>query len=76
MSSNETISTFDSNGNCIHFKTSDGFESWHEYDSNGNLIHYKNSNGFEQWFWEGKLTEDPINILLLQNQLREKAVIS
>ena len=38
---------YDNNGNCIHYKNSDGYESWREYDTNGNLIHYKDSNGNE-----------------------------
>jgi YD repeat-containing protein len=63
---------YDSNGKLIHFKTSDGVEYWHEYDANGNYIHFKNSDGFEEWFWEGKLTEDPIKILLLNSQLCSK----
>ena len=41
---------YDSNGNMIHSKTSNGFECWHEYDSNGNTIHSKTSNGFECWY--------------------------
>ena len=35
--------------NEIHFKDSDGFESWSEYDSNGKITHSKNSNGDEFW---------------------------
>ena len=41
---------YDSNGNEIHRKNSDGYEEWCEYDSNGNLIHYKNSKGEEWWY--------------------------
>ena len=40
---------YDSNGNEIHSKDSDGDEIWREYDNNGNLIHCKNSDGFEYW---------------------------
>ena len=36
---------FDSNGNIIHYKRSDGYEYWKEYDSNNNCIHYKKSSG-------------------------------
>jgi|688.fasta_scaffold1928994_1 YD repeat-containing protein len=44
------IDEYDSNGNLIHSKDSDGFETWHEYDANGNLIHYKSSGGVESWY--------------------------
>ena len=40
----------DGNGKVIHFKNSDGFESWSKYDSKGNLNHFKKSNGFESWY--------------------------
>lgn len=40
---------YDSNGNKIHFKDSDGYEAWYEYDSNGNRIHSKDSEGEESW---------------------------
>ena len=40
---------FDSDGNLIYSKDSDGNEYWYEYDSNGNEIHYKNSDGYECW---------------------------
>jgi YD repeat-containing protein len=43
------IREYDSNGNLIHYKDSDGYEEWNEYDSNGNIIHYKDSNGYECW---------------------------
>ena len=29
---------YDKNGNLIHFKDSNGYESWNEYDSNGKWI--------------------------------------
>ena len=38
---------YDENGNVVHYKDSNGYESWREYDTNGNLIHYKDSNGNE-----------------------------
>ena len=41
--------TRDSKGNLIHYKTSNGYESWQEYDERDNVIHYKNSDGFEVW---------------------------
>ena len=44
------VKKFDKNGNEIYFKSSDGYEFWHEYDENGNCIHFKNSDGYEQWF--------------------------
>ena len=47
------ISVFNSNGNMIHYKDSNGYEFWKEYDSNGNMIHYKNSNGYEFWYHNG-----------------------
>jgi YD repeat-containing protein len=47
---NGNESWYDSNGNMVHSKDSDGYESWREYDSNGNMIHYKDSNGYECWF--------------------------
>lgn len=33
---------YDSNGNLIYYKSSNGYEYWKEYDSNNNCIHYKN----------------------------------
>jgi YD repeat-containing protein len=63
---------YDSNGDLIHFRDSHGFENWWEYDSNGNRIHFKTNNGLEQWFWEGRVTEDPIKILILETQLHSK----
>ena len=41
---------YDSNGNKIHYKDSNGYEAWYEYDSNGNVTHYKTSNGDEAWY--------------------------
>jgi YD repeat-containing protein len=46
---NGFIREYDSKGNVIHIKNSNGFEKWREYDSNGNCIHSKNSDGFESW---------------------------
>jgi len=40
---------YDSKGNCIHIKQSDGIEVWKEYDNKGNLVHIKRSNGLEFW---------------------------
>ena len=47
---NGNLYEYDSNGNLIHYKKSNGFESWREYDSHGKLIHYKNSDGYEYWY--------------------------
>ena len=41
---------YDSNGNEIHYKNSNGYEWWSEYDINGKLIHFKNSTGCEEWY--------------------------
>ena len=46
----DSITEYDSKGNEIHFKDSDGFEYWHEYDSKGNQIHSKDSGGREDWY--------------------------
>ncbi len=43
------VKEYDTNGNLIHYKDSNGYEYWDEYDTNGNLIHYKDSNGYEEW---------------------------
>jgi hypothetical protein len=64
---------YDANGKCIHYKNSGGYEWWREFDSNGNQIHYKNNKGDENWYWEGKVTDDPVKILLLSSQLHSKA---
>ncbi|MBQ3824906.1 MAG: hypothetical protein II811_02085, partial [Spirochaetaceae bacterium] len=45
-----SMAEYDSKGNEIYFKNSNGFERWSEYDSKGNKIHYKNSNGVEEWY--------------------------
>ena len=42
--------TYDSNGNLIHSKWTNGFERWREFDSNGKLVHVKYSNGEEEWY--------------------------
>ena len=44
-----SVIEYDSNGNLIHSKDSDGDEKWYEYDSNGNQIHYKDNDGEEYW---------------------------
>jgi hypothetical protein len=49
MSNTEPVNKYDSNGNLIHSKYSDGYEAWYEFDSDGNCIHYKNSSGHENW---------------------------
>jgi hypothetical protein len=43
------MTKFDSNGNMIHFKSSNGYEKWYKYDSTGNMVHFKSSNGYEKW---------------------------
>ena len=45
-----SVIEYDSNGNLIHSKYSNGEEYWYEYDRNGNEIHYKTSNGKEEWY--------------------------
>src|SRR3989344_950680 len=40
---------YDKNGNLIHFKDSNRYESWGEYDKEGNELHFKDSNGYESW---------------------------
>ena len=45
-----SISEYDSNGNEIHSKYSNGEEYWYEYDRNGNKIHSKDSDGYEEWY--------------------------
>jgi len=47
---NGNLYEYDSNGNEIHYKNSDGFESWSKYDSHGKVIHFKNSDGYEYWY--------------------------
>jgi len=42
------IKEYDDNGNCIHYRDSDGYEYWREYDDNGRYIYYKDSKGFEK----------------------------
>ena len=39
-----SIGEYDANSNVIHYKDSNGDESWYEYDTNGNIIHYKDLN--------------------------------
>jgi YD repeat-containing protein len=51
MSRNKPIYEYDSNGNLIHRKYTNGYEEWWEYDFNGKCVHYKDSTGFKQW-WE------------------------
>ena len=42
-------SDFDDNGNEVHFKDNNGFESWTEWDSNGYEIYTKTNIGIEYW---------------------------
>ena len=53
---NGSVYKYDTNGNIIYFKNSDGNEYWHEYDANGKLIHYKDTKGREwkQDFLQGQ----------------------
>jgi len=46
--------TYDDHGNLIHFRNSDGFESWCDYDDHGNVIHYRNSTGYEAWYGDNR----------------------
>jgi YD repeat-containing protein len=46
----EELCEYDTNGNLIYSRTSDGFEWWSEYDDRGNEIHFRNSYGFESWY--------------------------
>ena len=46
---NGNLYEYDSKGNEIHYKNSNGYEWWYEYDSNGKVIHFKDSNGDETW---------------------------
>ena len=41
------LKEYDSKGNIIHYKNSNGFEEWWDYDENNNLIHHKDLNGDE-----------------------------
>ena len=60
MNDNGTIREYDTNGNEIHYKDSNGYETWREYDANNNVIHYKNSDGFEEWYnSEGNVIDKP-----------------
>ena len=45
-----SITEYDSKGNQIHYKDSNGDEVWWEYDSKGNQIHSKYSDGDEWWY--------------------------
>ena len=38
-------SEYNSDGNIVHSKDSEGFEKWYEYDAKGNEIHSKDSYG-------------------------------
>ena len=41
---------YDTNGNHIHSKSSDGYERWSEYSKNNILMHTIVSNGDEIWY--------------------------
>jgi hypothetical protein len=41
----EEVIEFDSEGQLVYMKDSDGLEEWWEHDSKGRVIHYKNSEG-------------------------------
>jgi hypothetical protein len=41
------IKKYNSKGNMIYYKNSDGYEFW--YNENGNIIHSKSPTGYEQW---------------------------
>jgi YD repeat-containing protein len=45
-----TIKEYDTNGNIIHSRDSDGYELWCEYDNNGKCIHFRDSDGYEVWY--------------------------
>ena len=45
-----SVIEYDSNGNEIHSKYSNGEEYWYEYDRNGNKIHSKDNKGYEEWY--------------------------
>lgn len=47
---NKPIYEYNTNGNMIYQKTSEGLEAWWEYDNKGNLIHFRESNGYEAWY--------------------------
>ena len=49
VDSSNTIREYDTNGNLIHHRTSDGYEVWCEYDNNGKCIHSRDSDGYEWW---------------------------
>ena len=42
------IREYDTQGNEIHRRYPEGFESWREYDAKGNVIHYRDSTGVEE----------------------------
>ena len=47
---NGVCADYDSKGNKIHVRDSDGYEWWYDYDSKGNEIHYKDTDGVELWY--------------------------
>lgn len=74
MSKIKPIEECDAKGRLTHHRNSNGFERWWEYNAKGRIIHYRDSDGNEFWYWKGKITKDPINILLIHKQIRDKAV--
>ena len=44
-----SLEEYDSKGNHIYYKNSNGYEAWSEHDSRGKEIHYKDSYGYERW---------------------------
>jgi YD repeat-containing protein len=50
VDSSNTIREYDTNGNVIHSRDSNGYEVWYDYDTNGKCIHSRNSHGHEWWY--------------------------
>lgn len=48
---------YDSAGNPIHYKNSEGNEEWRDFDSKGNCIHWRANNGQEGWMTYNKAGE-------------------
>jgi YD repeat-containing protein len=40
---------YDEYNNCIHYKTSKGYEYWNDYNDKGKLVHHKEPTGVEYW---------------------------
>jgi len=41
---------YDADGNCTHYRDSEGCEYWYEYDEKGNPTYGRNSEGCEYWY--------------------------